>query len=430
MTLARKAPHPRHKASGVLWLGDLPSHWQIKRTKYAVDPLRQKTNNIPEDPFYVAMENIESWTGRLLPGEQAAEPEGVVGTFQSGDVLFGKLRPYLAKALLAERDGYCSTELLALGPKSVHSGFLLYWMLNSDFVREVDGSTYGSKMPRANWEFIGNLPIAIPPFEEQRAIAAFLDRETVRIDALIDKKRRLIDLLREQRQALITSAVIRGINPAAELRDSGLETVGPIPRHWLIYGLTKAVARIVDYRGATPEKTPSGVFLITTRNIRDGRIDYQASQEFVDEDDFDEIMRRGKPVVGEVLFTMEAPLGQAANLDREDVAIAQRIIKISAKRGLLDHYYLKYWILGQWFQQDVQSYATGSTASGIKASKLPQLKVAVPPLEEQREIVQFLDCRTERVDNLIAKVSEAIGLLIEARSSLISSAVTGKLVVH
>lgn len=131
-----------------------------------------------------------------------------------------------------------------------------------------------------------------------------------------------------------------------EMKDSGVEWIGKIPKDWEIVPLTKQLDSIVDYRGKTPEKTEEGTFLVTAKNIKDGKICYELSKEYVREADYEEIMHRGIPQIGDILFTTEAPLGQVANVDRTDIALAQRIIKFRAL-STVNNYYLKYWMLNE-----------------------------------------------------------------------------------
>ena len=141
-------------------------------------------------------------------------------------------------------------------------------------------------------------------------------------------------------------------------------------------------------------------------------------------------MTRGIPQIGDVLFTTEAPLGEVANVDDVSIALAQRIIKFRPKSALLNPYFLKYWILSYSFQSELHQYATGSTAQGIKASKLRLLKLNLPPLKEQKQIVDYLDQKTEQTSELISTEQRKIELLKEYRQSLISEAVTGKIDVR
>lgn len=224
--------YERYRDSGALWLGDVPNHWVIQRVKFAATLINDKTEAAHAGLPYVGLENVESWTGKLVGTNKESAADGISNRFAARDVLFGKLRPYLAKVLEASGDGVCSSELLVLRPYEVHSRYLLYLMLSRDFVNIVDSSTYGAKMPRASWDFIGNLSVPIPPSPEQQAIAAFLDRETGKIDALVEKKRRLIELLKEKRAALISHAVTKGLDPDVPMKDSGVEWLGMVPEHW------------------------------------------------------------------------------------------------------------------------------------------------------------------------------------------------------
>jgi type I restriction enzyme S subunit len=181
--------------------------------------------------------------------------------------------------------------------------------------------------------------------------------------------------------------------------------VGVIPEEWEVTTIIDC-CDYADYRGKTPPKTQSGTFLVTARNVRKGFIDYMDSQEFVPSALYDVIMRRGKPCIGDVLITTEAPLGNVAQIDREDVALAQRIIKYRPKLDELSSTYLKHYFLSDRFQQILDDHSSGSTAKGIKGRVLHQLPVVIPPLPEQRAIATALsdvDALLAGLDRLLAK---------------------------
>lgn len=180
------------------------------------------------------MENVQSWSGNLLEG--GSEVEGLATTFEAGDILFGKLRPYLAKVVKPGFSGICSSEFLVFqSAKDTFGDFLAYALRSSDFISLINGSTYGAKMPRANPDFIANAEIPFPPLPEQRAIAAFLDNKSAKIDQAVRIKEAQIKLLRERRQILIQQAVTRGLNPGAPMKDSGIDWIGEIPAHWKVW---------------------------------------------------------------------------------------------------------------------------------------------------------------------------------------------------
>jgi type I restriction enzyme, S subunit len=285
-------------------------------------------------------------------------------------------------------------------------------------------------MPRTSWDNMADVRIAAPALDIQEYIGDFLDSETAKIDALIGKQEQLIATLREDRTATITHAVNKGLDPEIQMKDSGIQGLGFIPAAWSVRPLLRCVQGRVDYRGATPKKVDDGVLLVTARNVRPGWIDYEVSEEYVSTEDYDEIMRRGVPEVNDLLFTMEAPLGNAALVDRTDIALAQRIIKFRPDSQVVLPRFLLYSVVGHWFQSQLLARATGSTALGLKASKLPELRVVVPDIREQSRIVDFLDERWARIDELVEKSLAMIDTLREYRSALITDAVTGKIDVR
>ena len=214
------------------------------------------------------------------------------------------------------------------------------------------------------------------------------------------------------------------------MKDSGVEWLGEVPEHWNVTGFKKYIESIVDYRGKTPNKTDSGVFLVTARNIKKGIIDYSLSNEFISEEDYSTVMSRGTPNIGDVLFTTEAPLGQVANVDNIDIALAQRVIKFSGKKGILDNYFFKYFIMSEEFQTSLNLFASGSTVKGIKAERFVYLRKLIPPLSEQKEIVRHIETQLKRFDLLISKADAGIDLMKERKTALISAAVTGKIDVR
>lgn len=207
-------------------------------------------------------------------------------------------------------------------------------------------------------------------------------------------------------------------------KDSGVEWLGEIPSSWQILPLTKYAKSLVDYRGKTPTKVESGVFLVTAKNIKEGLIDYEISKEYVSENEYDQIMSRGKPKIGDLLFTTEAPLGGVALVNREDVALAQRVIKFRLDEEYLLPEFARYSMISSYFQDYLATEATGSTAQGIKASKLHKLRIITPPLREQRRIVEFLDRTTTETDRAISQKQRLIELLQEQKAILINQAVT------
>ena len=257
----KRPAYTHYKSSGVDWLGDVPTHWGTQRLKYLAARAEEKVEADEDTPLpYIGMEHIESWTGRLLALDAELVPNGVSNRFRAGDTLLGKLRPYLAKACNVDFEGLCSSELLVLRARDRDRRYLLCSLLPEGFISLIDASTYGAKMPRASWDFIGSCTLPVPPSDDQRAIANFLDRETAKIDTLVAKKRTLIERLKEKRTALISRTVTRGLPPDAaraagldpypKLKPSGIDWLGDVPEHWDTVAVRRRARRIQT--GSTP----------------------------------------------------------------------------------------------------------------------------------------------------------------------------------
>lgn len=190
------------KDSGFNWIGIIPSHWEVKKLKYYINPSREKSNaNLP----YIGLENIESHTGKFISTDSVYDISQAL-LCKKGNVIFGKLRPYLAKAFLADSDYCCSSEFVVMRD-APNPEFLLYVLLSGYFVDKVDASTYGAKMPRADIDYILNLPIAVPPIKEQIEIVAKVKMQFDVIDRMIAPKQKLLDLLQERKQIIINDVV-------------------------------------------------------------------------------------------------------------------------------------------------------------------------------------------------------------------------------
>lgn len=422
--------YPKYKPSGMDWLGNIPAHWQSKRLKYCVSRINEKVDGRESDLPYTGLEHIESWTGRLLPSEETPTSEGQSSRFKPGDVLFGKLRPYLAKVLRATTDGICTGELLVLRPNGVIQDYLSNYMLARGFINSVDSSTYGAKMPRANWEFIGNLPMLLPPEDEQRAIADFLDRETQRIDALIARKERQIELLQEKRATLISHVVTKGLDPNAPMKDSGIEWLGKIPAHWEVLALRRASIRIQT--GSTPPTSqdhyyedgtipwfgPSsfGVDIVLTKPVK-------LIAEIAVGDGVARLFKGGSAMV----VTIGATIGKVGYIE-SDASCNQQITVVTFDErravGKFAAYQLKR------LEPVLRGVAPATTLPIMNQQEVGSLPVALPPIEEQQKMVSQIDAEAQELDVLIDKIHESIAKLHEYRTALISAAVTGKIQVQ
>ena len=277
--------------------------------------------------------------------------------------------------------------------------------------------------------------VVLPPADEQRTIAAFLDRETARIDTLVAKKERLIELLQEKRTALITRAVTKGLDSNVPMKDSGVEWLGEIPAHWNAMPLGQAMQLVMDFRGRTPLKLGMNwggdIPAISAVNVRDGHIDLLLGVNYGSSPLHDRWMTQGPTQAGDIVFTTEAPLGNVAMVpDDRQYILSQRVVLLRPRPERLDATYLFHVLRSRAFRQGVESRATGSTAEGVKRRYLMSMPVCVPPLDEQRSVSAWLGNQVSTLEQVLPATEQAIRFLQELRTALISAAVTGKIDVR
>lgn len=396
-------------------------------------PLRNERMSASSDHAdYLGLENIESWTGRIIEGESKAhdtsnDDAGLANVFKEGDVLFGKLRPYLAKACQAPRAGVCSTELLVMRPAEyLHPRFLLYALLTPDFVGAVDASTFGAKMPRANWDFIGSLEICFPPFEDQAIIAAYLDRETARIDALIAEKERMLALLEEKRAALISRVVTRGLDPNAPLKPSGLEWLNQMPAHWDTCQLKRTWASS-DYGLSESIRDEGDIAVLRMSCIVDGRVDALKSG-MIAEVDSHLLLRRS-----DLLFNRTNSLDQIAKVGLVDfdpdepLTFASYLVRIRANHRAMPQYLVALLNCSLFLEFARKNAIPAIGQANLSPTRYGEIHIPLPPMTEQHEIVAFLERDAETSTPVRDHMRSSISLLKERRAALITAAVTGRI---
>lgn len=407
--------------------GSIPTKWEARRLKFAVTLRNEKIEAEASCLDYMGLEHIESWTGKRIEDESAAS-EGIATRFVKDDVLFGKLRPYLAKVYLAEKEGMATAEALILSGETVLvPKFLKYLLISDKFINAVSGTTYGAKMPRANWDTIGSIPILLPTRDEQQQIAAFLDWKTGQIDALMARKKELLEKLKEKRLAVITQAVTRGLNPAAPLRDSGIPWLGHVPAHWEVKPVKFLTSIVRGQFSHRPRNDPAFYdgdypFVQTGDIARAGKYVTTYSQT---------LNERGLEVSkqfpsGTLVMTIAANIGDMAIIEFP-ACFPDSIVGFVPEQGVeLD--FLYYMFLAM--KQRLLMTAVLNTQLNLNIDRIAAIEGIAPRTVEQRQIVEHLDREMRKLDALTAKVEAAIARLTEYRTALITAATTGKIDVR
>jgi type I restriction enzyme S subunit len=444
----RFKPYPTYKDSGVEWLGEIPAGWEVKKL-WHLTPSRRRI-------MY----------GIVLPGPNVADGVPIV---KGGDVSPGRLRlDRLNRTTYEIESGYVRSRLrggdlvyairgsigeVGFVPEELeganltqdaarisytaatHGPWLLHVLKSAAVFAQLEAGSLGATIRGVNIRDLKRASIPVPPRAEQERLAGFLDRETARIDALVAKKERLIELLQEKRTALITRAVTKGLDPNVPIKDSGVEWLGEIPAHWSAMPLGQAMQLVMDFRGRTPLKLGMNwggdIPAISAVNVRDGHIDLLLGVNYGSSPLHDRWMTQGPTQVGDIVFTTEAPLGNVATVpDDRQYILSQRVVLLRPRPERLDATYLFHFLRSGAFRQGVESRATGSTAEGVKRRYLMSMPVCVPPLDEQRSVSAWLGNQVSSLERVLPATEQAIRFLQELRTALISAAVTGKIDVR
>jgi type I restriction enzyme, S subunit len=436
--LQRLTPYPAYKDSGVEWLGEIPTHWQVRRLKHlaALNPESLAEDTDPTlEMLYIDIGGVDS-LGRIVNKEQltfGSSPTRARRLVRDGDVIVSTVRTYL-RAIAPINDPepgvVVSTGFAVVRPTDdLAPDYAAYALRAPYFVERVVANSKGVSFPAINEIEMATYELAVPPTPEQRAIAMFLDRETAKIDALVAKKEQLIELLQEKRAALITRAVTKGLDRNVPMRDSGVEWLGDIPAHWEV-NRTKFAARLRS--GHTPSRqhpeywqdcTIPWFGLADVWQIRDGKTEHVSeTAEKISEFGLANSAARLLPK-GTVVLSRTASVGFSAIMD-VDMATTQDFVNWVCGTTLRPPYLL---YVFRSMEQEFRRLTMGSTHQTIYMPDVGRFSTPIPPLPEQDEIVAFIRKETVKLDALVGNISAAIDRMKELRTALISAAVTGKI---
>ena len=433
MTGALK-PYPAYRDSGLPWLGRVPAHWETQRLKTRVADVVDMTNRREPSEIYIVLEHVESCTGKIVDMDFDTTFESQVKRFQPNDVLFGKLRPYLAKVTRPGRDGVCVGEFLVLRPKNddLLSNYLEIFLRSKSIVDTIDASTFGAKMPRVDWQFIGNMRFLLPPIPEQAAIARYLDHVGARVDRHIGAKERLIALLKERKQAIIDRAVTRGLDPNAPMKPTGIAWMPEVPAHWEVRRLGQMGRLLKGNGGSKEDETSTGIPCVRYGDLYTTHSYFiEKSRQFISKD----TSKNYTPIAfGDVLFaasgeTIDEIGKSAVNLMRTAACCGGDVILFRPEDDTVASY-MGYALDCRPSAAQKAAMGRGITVMHIYAGQLKRLLVPLPPIPEQAAIAEHLERSTAAIDTAIARARRQIGLLREYRERLINDVVTGKLDVR
>ena len=439
--LRRFRPYPTYKDSGVEWLGEIPAHWTAKRLKRVFTVVNGSTPASGEPAYWdgdipwVTPEDLGDLDGTTIVATRRNITDAGYRSCGTTLVPAGSLvlstRAPIGHLAMAGVD-LCTNQ----GCRSLvfrNAECRSYYFYEVSAARpELESLGQGSTFRELAKGMLEDVELAVPPDPEQRAIAAFLDRETARIDALVAKKERLIELLQEKRTALITRAVTKGLDPTVPMKDSGVEWLGKIPAHWEVkrlWHLTPTARRIMYGIVLPGPNVDDGVPIVKGGDVAADRLRLDRLNRTTRE--IESAYVRSRLRGGDLVYAIRGSIGEVAIVpdELEGANLTQDAARISYTAATHGPWLLHALKSTAVFAQ-LEAGALGATIRGINIRDLKRATLVVPPLAEQHAIAAFLHRETGRIDALIAKVRDAIDCLKELRTALISAAVTGKIDVR
>ncbi|WP_064645413.1 restriction endonuclease subunit S [Obesumbacterium proteus] len=428
--LEKYQPYPEYSNSKTAWIGDIPSTWSLKRVKHTFTIRKRIAGQLGFDILSVTqrgivVKDIESGDGqlsmdyskyqRVMPGDFAMNHMDLLTGYVDISAFNGVTSPDY-RVFTINQKLYSPRYFLYL--------FQMGYQLKI-FFHMGQGASHLGRWRLATDEF-NDMVFPVPSPLEQRTIAAFLDYETARIDKLIAQHQRLIELLKEKRQAVISHAVTKGLNPDAPMKDSGVEWLGEVPEHWVVKKL-KHTSKIIDCKNRTPEYFDDGAyFVVRTTNVKNQVLSFDGAL-YTNEVNFKIWTERGVPPVGSILFTREAPAGEVCIVPNNvKLCMGQRMMNFIPFESQYSTFLFDY-LTSDCLGRYISSEAAGSTVTHLRVEQVYNIPVVVPPGNEQIEIDVLLTDIKQRYSLLIDKASETISLIQERRTALISAAVTGKI---
>ena len=436
--MGRYRGYPEYRDSGVEWLGDIPSHWQVfdgkrifkNRHELALDTDQQlaASQMYGVIPQALMMKLNDSRVMLALKGTSSFRH------VEKNDYVIS-LRSFEGGIEHSDYDGCVSPAYTVLKPiKDISPRFYRYLFKCKPFISALQSSTDSLRDGKSiTYDQFGTIVLVVPKSSEQTPIAAFLDHETAKIDALIEKQQTLIALLKEKRQAVISHAVTKGLNPDVPMKDSGVEWLGEVPEHWEIKRLKHLLQFVTSgSRGWAQYYSEEGELFFRIGNLtRDGIDADLSSIQYVSPPGGAE-GERSRIKEDDLLISITADLGSVAVACLEIIGgyVSQHVALVRPAKTIGSARWLGYALISDVVKKQLHAGGYGGTKIQLSLEDIREIDIVLPPSEEQETLVSYIECTLKKFDVLTDKAIKAITIFQERRTALISAAVTGKIDVR
>ncbi|MGA6878981.1 restriction endonuclease subunit S [Acinetobacter sp. AND/436] len=441
--MAKYQKYAEYKDSGIDWLGEIPRHWDLKPIKYLFEIINGSTPKSGEEAF---------WDGEITwitPSDLSKLRSHVIGesirtitkkgldscgtTLVPSDTIILSCRAPIGSLAVTSKEACTNQGCKSLVKKYDLSTKFFYYYLSIS-TKQLNNLGRGTTFLELSSDELGSYALGIPNAEEQVKIANFLDHETAKIDSLIAKQEKLIELLKEKRQAVISHAVTKGLNPDVAMKDSGVEWLGQVPEHWSVAKI-KHLSKIIS-KGTTPTTMGGdfvfeGIRFLKAENIGKKPI-VNSSPEFFITENVDAQLARSRLQEHDVLVIIAGATTGLSSVLQKELLPANTNQAVSFIRPKETEYakWISYWLSTHFAQSLIWMGAVQAAQPNLSMENLGNIDITLPSVEEIKTTLDFIDTVLLKIDDLIEKNIKAIDFMQERRTALISSAVTGKIDVR
>lgn len=438
MSSSELPKYESYKGSGVGWIGLVPESWQVKPLKYIADIVLGKMLCTENKGGYFLKPYLKSKNIQWLKVDASSVDEMWFSRrelelyrLRRGDLVLSEGGEVGKTCLWQDELEECyiqnSAHLVRLKP-DFDSLFFLYQMYACGKYGYFDAIVNRVSIAHLTHEKLANVEFAVPVREEQLLISKFLDKKNTQIDEAIAIKEQQIALLKERKQIIIQKAVTQGLDPTVPMKDSGVDWIGEIPAHWSYEPIKYSLHGVVDCEHKTaPFVDDNDFFVVRTSNVKNGKLVLDGAK-YTHEKGYKEWTRRGVPKIGDVLLTREAPAGEACLVPEDmKVCLGQRMVWLRINRERLIPDFVVSLIYSSIGRTYIDYLSSGSTVLHFNMADINNIPILLPPLDEQKKLVAYISDNAKEIDHAIEIQIRQIERLKEYKTTLINSAVTGKI---
>ncbi|GGF79013.1 restriction endonuclease subunit S [Wenyingzhuangia marina] len=430
-----------YKDSGIEWIGEIPEDWESWKISHAFKKIGSGTTPQSGNPLYYENGTI-NWlnTGDLNDSvlyscakkvtPKAIEDNSSLKLFPKGSLVIAMYGATIGKTALLQFETTTNQACCVFNESDIIDiEFLQYWFKGNK--EHIINLAIGGGQPNISQDILKGIRLYCPSKEEQTQIANYLNQKTEQLDRLIAKKEQLINLLQEERIAMINQAVTKGLDLNVPMKDSGIEWLGEIPEHWEVGKLKLFTDKITDGSHHSPPTMENGKRYLSVKDIGDNELIFEDCK-LISEEEFDILVRNGcQPIKNDILLTKDGTIGRAALVkDDNDFVVLSSLGIIRPNQNYFSPLFLRELLVCSLMVNQMLSLIQGSALTRITISIIKNLYITLPPLKEQIQITNYLNNSVGEINRILLKVNNEINLLKEYKTALISEVVTGKVDVR